>query len=134
MFVVGEDNWRFIAVDERLFLETLYVVSPISFLISLKFSESTVQELIKFLCEGSNGDFAIRIEQEVNCTLIVAFYSSPFRISFLVGLCFSLNVLLQVGKVLQVVLDDFVKEAFCIHSLSLVSLNLSVQMVLEGNS
>ena len=66
--------------------------------------------------------------------LVVALYGSSLRIAFLVGLSITLNVLLHSGEVLQVVLDDFVKELFCIQSLSLVSLNLRVQMVLERNS
>ena len=134
MVVIGEDDRRFVTLDQSFFLVTLYVVSPIRVLIGLEFSKCTIQELIKFLCERSNGDFALRVENEVDRALVVAFYGSSLRSAFLVALGITLNVLLQSGEVLQVVLDDFVQELFCVRSLSLVSLNLRVQMVLERNS
>ena len=134
MIVIGEDDRRFITIDQGLLLVTLYVVNPVAFFISFEVSKGAIEELIEFLCEGSNGDFALRVEQEVDRALVIAFYSSSLGIASLVGLSITLNLLLRSGKVSQIVLNDLVKELFCISSLGLVGLNLRVEMVLEGNS
>ena len=100
MIVIGEDDRRFITIDQGLLLVTLYVVNPVAFFISFEVSKGAIEELIEFLCEGSNGDFALRVEQEMDCALVSALYSSTLGVAFLVSFSITLNALLHIRKVL----------------------------------
>lgn len=63
--------------------------------------------------------------------LVIAFNGSSFGVPSLVGFSLLLNVEFLLSEVVQIGGNYFVQEAFSVRSLSLVGLDLGVEVILE---
>jgi len=67
----------------------------------------------------------------MDLTLVSTFDGSPFGISSLICLGFTLNVQFLFSEIVQVSSYNLIQEALCVASFGLITLHLRVEMVLE---